>query len=178
LPDPLVGLDWEVVLAACPRLISFDRLGSFPLRARHFAVRKAGQARGPGGIPYLPAAVTGFDRETGLRVAAIPMQCGGTMGVTGILVFIATDSGPVLVDEIRHECKMGALFIDGRLHIVSAKHARGDCNAFPSAHAVREYAVFPDRLERRSESVLATKDYLTAYRPHFEAQTRLLRAAV
>jgi len=165
------GVDWPAVFASCPRLVGFDRMCGAKLNRTYFAVRGR---KGSSGFPSFRGAVSGIDRESGLNVAAIPMQCGGTAGATNTFVFVLGESGPVLVDEINRGYKMRPFFVDGRLHIASANLLAGDCNARPSARTVRTYAVYSDKIEERTSEFMFTAEFEAAYDPHVASQVKLV----
>jgi hypothetical protein len=106
--QPFRGVEWAKVLAAAGG--SYDTACGSPLDRPHFFVKGA---KGLGGYPVLSAAAAGYDRTSGRFLAAIPMHCGGTAGVTHVNVFAATAENPVFVAQIRQSAKE-SVFFQGR----------------------------------------------------------------
>lgn len=112
-----------------------------------------------GGFPRWRSILVGKDQASGRWLAAIPMACGGTAGVTMIAVFAESPGGPKFVGAIRHGHKEFAYFENGSLHGVSAVFSAGDCNASPSGRRVVRYHLKGDVLTTDHEVVVASSEF-------------------
>jgi hypothetical protein len=106
-----------------------------------------------GGFPRWERIVVGKDEASGRWLAAIPMSCGGSAGVTLTAVFADASDGPSFLGVIRGY-KQGVFFENGAMHAVSAHLLAGDCNARPSRYHIGRYRVDGDSLALEQESLI------------------------
>jgi hypothetical protein len=159
-------VEWSEVLAAAGG-VYHHQCGAVLDRAYYFVEG----TKGSGGYPVFSAAAQGLDRSSGRWLAAIPMHCGGTAGITHVNVFAATKGGPVFFAQIRQGMKSSVFFTNGRLHVSNAVWAPGEPNCRWSGTRVVRYDFSYGEALAASESTLQTSHFLS----HFSKSLRASR---
>jgi hypothetical protein len=139
----------------------------------HFADLPGQGTSHTGGFPCWDRIVIGKDGASGRWLAAIPMACGGTAGVTVISVFAESTPGPTFVGVIRQGHKQCAYFADGALHVSTPVWGSREPNAFWSKTRVGRYALTDDAIQLERDVVIGTKEFALQNSNRSESQTRL-----
>lgn len=138
---PLREVDWAQVLQNDPDLErktipSHSELGGL------WVNYKGTEA---GGYPLLNTILYGDLRGDGNEEAVISLESGGTAGITGILVYAPTPSGPRIV-AARGAQKLYAQIQDGQLVVQEPVYASWEPNCCPSSLEITRYRLQGDDL--------------------------------
>lgn len=158
------GVEWPKVLAAAGG--EYHTACGTVLDRPYYFVKGT---KGLGGYPVLSAGAEGFDRSSGRWLAAIPMHCGGTAGVTHVNVFAATNGDPVFVAQIHQGSKLSVFFRNGLLHVGNAVWARGEPNCRWSSTRVVRYDFSCGEAFAVSESILQTSHFRSYFSENLRA---------
>jgi hypothetical protein len=139
----------------------------------HFANLAGQGASHTGGFPCWERIVVGKDEASGRWLAAIPMACGGTAGVTMISVFAESAPRPKFVGVIRQGHKQCAYFADGALHVSTPVWGPREPNAFWSKTRVGRYALTDDTIQLERDVVIGIEEFALQNSNRSESQTRL-----
>lgn len=173
LRRPFDGVDWSRALAGAGT-VRYSTCGA--LHGSTYYTPGRGPDAWPGGYPVLTAAAVGYERSSGRWLAAIPLHCGGTSGVTLLSVFADAGAEPEYVGSIRQGPKSSVFFKGGAMHVATAKYSEGESMCAWRLTRVVRYEFSSGTPVDADESIVRTAYFRAAF-GEFLTSHRLQAAA-